>query len=149
MDVGVDGAGGQDEPLAGDGLGGHPHDEIVADAGHDVRVARLSDARDAAVLDADVRLADAGPVDDQGVGDHAVEGALVRHAGGLSHAVAQHLAAAELALVSIDGRVVFHFRHQPGVSQAQPVAAGGSVQVGVVPPVDAMRHGLLQVLQVA
>ena len=42
-------------------------------AGHHVRVAGLADAGDAAVLDADVGLVDAGPVDDQRVGDDAVE----------------------------------------------------------------------------
>ena len=42
-------------------------------AGHHRRVAGLADAGDAAALDADVGLADAGPVDDQRVGDDAVE----------------------------------------------------------------------------
>ena len=45
----------------------------VGDAGHHIGVAGLADAGDAAVLDADVGLADAGPVDDQRVGDDAVE----------------------------------------------------------------------------
>ena len=43
------------------------------DAGHHVGVAGLADAGDAAALDADVGLADAGPVDDERVGDDAVE----------------------------------------------------------------------------
>ena len=42
-------------------------------AGHHVGIAGLADAGDAAALDADVGLADAGPVDDERVGDHAVE----------------------------------------------------------------------------
>ena len=142
--VGVDGAGGQHEALAGDGLGRHADDEVVAHPGHDVRVAGLPDARDAAVLDADVRLADAGPVDDEGVRDHAVEGALVGDAGRLPHAVAQHLSAAELALVAVDGRVVLHLRHEAGVAQPHAVAARRSVEIRVVPSVDAVRHDYSQ-----
>ena len=105
MDVRVDAAGREDQPLAGDRLRRHADDHPVGHAGHDVGIAGLADAGDAAALDADVGLADAGPVDDQRVGDDAVERAVVGDAGGLSHAVAQHLAAAELALVAVDGRV--------------------------------------------
>jgi len=65
------------------------------DAGHDVGVPRLADAGDPAVLDPDVGLVDPGPVDDEGVGDHAVEPALIVEAAHLAHAVAQDLAAAD------------------------------------------------------
>ena len=78
VDVRVDAAGGEDQPLAGDRLGRDADDHPVGDAGHHVRVAGLADAGDAAVLDADVGLADAGPVDDQRVGDDAVERAARR-----------------------------------------------------------------------
>ena len=137
VDVSVDAAGGEDQPLAGDGLGRHADDHPGGHAGHHVRIAGLADAGDAAVLDPDVRLADAGPVDDQRVGDHAVERPLLADAGRLPHAVPQDLAAAELALVAVGRRVGFDFGDQPGVAEAHPVAGGRAVDVGVVPPVDA------------
>ena len=63
--------GGEDQALAGDDLGGDAHDHPRRHAGHHVRVAGLADAGDAPVLDADVRLVDAGVVDDERVGDDA------------------------------------------------------------------------------
>ena len=71
---------------------------------HHVRIAGLADPGDAPALDPDVRLPDAGPVDDERVRDHAIEGGLVRDAARLPQAVAQHLAATELALVAVDRR---------------------------------------------
>ena len=73
VDVRVDAAGGQDQAFAGDRFGGHADHHAGGHAGHDVGIAGLADAGDASVLDADVGLADAGPVDDQRVGDDAVE----------------------------------------------------------------------------
>ena len=64
-------------------------------------------ACDAAVAQADVGLVDAGPVDDQRVGDDGVDGALGARRLGLAHAVADHLAAAELHLLAVGGEVAF------------------------------------------
>ena len=74
VDVRVHRAGGQDAPLAGDRLGPGPDDDVHAGLG--VRVAGLADLVDAPVAQADVGLVDAGPVDDQRVGDDGVDGAL-------------------------------------------------------------------------
>ena len=71
------------------------------DAGLDVGIARLADAADAAVLDADVGLDDAPVVEDHRVGDDRV-GHLGRDALALAHAVADDLAAAELHLFAVD-----------------------------------------------
>ena len=130
MDVRVDAAGGEDQALAGDRFGGDADDHPRRDAGHDVGIAGLADAGDAAVLDADVGLADAGPVDDQRVGDDAVERVGIADAGGLAHAVAEHLAAAELALVAVDRGVVLDLGDETGVAEADAIAGRGSVDVG-------------------
>jgi hypothetical protein len=74
VDVAVEAAGGEDLALAGDGLGAGADDDV--DAGLGVGVAGLADGGDAAVLEADIGLVDAGPVDDQRVGDDGVDGAL-------------------------------------------------------------------------
>ncbi len=99
VDVRVDAAGGQDLALAGDHLGAGADDDVHA--GLHVRVAGLADARDAAVRMRDVGLDDAPMVDDQRVGDDGVDRALRLAALGLAHAVADHLAAAELHLLAV------------------------------------------------
>ena len=77
VDVRVDAAGRGDHVLAGDDLGAGADDEARRDAVHDVRVARLADGDDAAVLDADVALDDAEHrVDDDDAGDHRVRRAV-------------------------------------------------------------------------
>jgi hypothetical protein len=70
-----------------------------------VGVAGLADPVDAPVAQAHVGLVDAGVVDDQRVGDDGVHRALGPRALGLAHAVADHLAAAELHLLAV-GREV-------------------------------------------
>ena len=103
VDVAVDAAGGDDHAFAGDDFGAGADDD--GDAGLDVRVAGLADGGDAAVLDADVGLDDAGHViDDQRVGDDGIDG-FGRDALALAHAVADDLAAAEFHFLAVD-RVV-------------------------------------------
>src|SRR5260370_3978787 len=99
MDVRVDAAGRAETTFAGDDLGAGSDDDV--DAGLHVGVAGLADGGDAAVLDADVGLDDAAGVDDDGVGDDRVGGDVVG-ALGLAHAVADHLATAELHLFAVD-----------------------------------------------
>ncbi len=55
---------------------------------------------------------------------------------GLAHAVADHLAAAELRLVAGHGEVAFDLDEEVGVGEAHPVARGRPVEVGVL----AARH---------
>ena len=107
VDVRVDAAGGDDQAFAGNRFGRDADDHARRDAGHHVRIAGLADAADAAALDADVGFVDAGPVDDERVGDDAVERVDLTDARGLAHAVAEHLAAAELAFVAVDGVIAF------------------------------------------
>ncbi len=128
VDMGVDAAGGEDAALAGDGLGAGTDDDVHARL--HVGVAGLADAGDAPVLDADVGLDDAPVIEDQGVGDdrvhHLGAGALA-----LAHAVADHLAAAELHLLAVDRAVVLDLDPQLGVAEAHPVAHRGPVHLRV------------------
>ena len=86
---------------------------------------------DAAVLEADIGLVDAGVVDDQGIGDDRIHGALGARRLALPHAVTNDLAAAELHLFAIGGEVFFDFDPQVGVGQAHLVANGGAEHVGI------------------
>ena len=79
MDVGVDAAGGDDQPSPA--MTSVPAPMTMVDAGLDVRIAGLADAGDAAVLDADVGLDDAAGVEDQRVGDHDIDALRPRRAG--------------------------------------------------------------------
>ncbi len=120
MDMRIDAAGGDDPALAGDRLGaGADHD---VDARLDIGVAGLADAADPAVADADIGLDDAPMVEDHGVGDDRVDRALGAAALALPHAVADHLAAAELDLLAIDRAVALDLDDEFGVGEPQPVA---------------------------
>src|SRR6266568_3658255 len=141
VDVRVDGARREDEPLTGDDLGARPDHHARSDTGHDVRVAGLPEVSDEAALHAHVRLVDAGPIEHERVRDDEIERLGVRDAGALALAVAQHLAAAEHALVAVARDVALHLRHDPGVAEPDPVTGGGAVQRGIVSARDAPRHG--------
>ena len=62
--------------------------------------------------------------------------------GALPHAVADHLAAAELHLLAVDGAVLLHLEDQVGVGQAHPVADGGAEHLRVGGAVDPVGHAL-------
>jgi hypothetical protein len=89
-----------------------------------VGVAGLADGGDAAVLQADIGLVDAGVIDDQRIGDDGVDGAIGAGDLGLAHAVADHLAAAELHLLAIGGEVLLDLDEEFGVGKADLVAGG-------------------------
>ena len=59
---------------------------------------------------------------------------------GLAHAVADHLAAAELDLFAIGGQVAFDLDDQVGVAKAHPVAGGGAIHGGIVGAGNAGGH---------
>jgi hypothetical protein len=119
----VEAAGGEDLALAGDGLGARADDDV--DTGLRVGIAGLADGGDAAVLQADIGLVDAGVIDDQRVGDDGVDGAAGAGDLGLAHAVADHLAAAELHLLAIGGEVALDLDEELGVGKAHLVAGVG------------------------
>ena len=59
----------------------------------------------------------------------------------LAHAVADHLAAAELHLLAVGGEVALDLDPEVGVGEADPVAGGGAEHVGVGGAGDAGGHG--------
>src|SRR5690606_19521636 len=120
--------GGEDLALAGDRLGAGADDDV--DAGLDVGIARLADAADLAVADADIGLDDAPVVDDERVGDHRVDRPFGAAHLRLAHAVADHLAAAELHLLAIDREVAFDLDDEVGVGEADTVAGGWPEHLG-------------------
>jgi hypothetical protein len=49
----------------------------------------------------------------------------------LAHAVADHLAAAELHFLAVGSEVVFHLDDQVGIGEADAIARGGTEHVGI------------------
>src|SRR5690606_35961343 len=141
VDVGVDAAGGDDLALGGDDLRARADGDDHA--GLDVRVAGLADGVDAAALDADVGLHDSPVIDDDGVGDDRVHRAFTVGSLPLAHAVADHLAAAELDLLAIEGGVALDLDDQVGVGQSHAVADRGPEHVGVGGSGNAIGHQAL------
>ncbi len=137
VDMGVDAARGDDHPLARDHLGARTDDDRHARL--DIGIAGLADAGDAAVLDADIGLDDAPMVDDQRIGDHGVD-AVARQPLALPHAVADHLAAAELDLLAVDREILLDLDDQRGVGQPHAVADGRPEHLGISLPSDRQRH---------
>ena len=130
MDVRIEAAGGQDLALAGDHFRPRPDDD--GDAGLDVRIAGLADAMDEPVLEAHVGLHDPPMIEDDGVGDDRIHCASRARGLRLTHAVADHLAAAELHLLAIGGEILLDLDDELGVGEPEPVALGRPEHLGVM-----------------
>ena len=61
----------------------------------------------------------------------------------LAHAVADHLAAAELHLLAIDGEILLDLDDEIGVGKPHPVAGGGPEHVGIDGTFDFRAHSVL------
>jgi hypothetical protein len=114
---------GQDPALPRDRLGPRADDDV--DTGLGIGVAGLADFRNPPVAQAHIGLIDAGMVKDHRIGDDRVHRPVGPRRLGLAHAVADHLAAAELHLLAIGGQVAFDLDDQIGVRQANPVPVVG------------------------
>ena len=126
----VEAAGGEDLAFARDHLGAGPDDD--GDAGLDVRIAGLADRRDQPVLQADVGLHDPPVIEDDGVGDDGVDGAARVGRLRLPHAVADHLAAAELHLLAVSCEVLLDLDDELRVGEADAIAGRGAEHFGVM-----------------
>src|SRR5690606_30423717 len=120
--VGVDAAGGEDAPLAGQHLGPRADHQVGVDAVLHVGVAGLADGGDPAAAHADVGPDHAPVVEHHDIGDDQVEGALGGGGGGLQHGLADGLAPAEDRLVAAGAAVLLDLDPQVGVAEADLVA---------------------------
>jgi hypothetical protein len=137
VNVRIDPPGGGDQPLAGNDLGSRSDHDV--DTGLHVGVTRLPDRSDPAILDADVGFDDPVMIEDHGVRDHGV-----RYLGGdalaLPHAVADHLAAAELHFLAVNREVALDLDHERSIPEADPVPARRTVHFRVGAALD-RPHG--------
>src|SRR5580765_1394038 len=124
----IDAAGGHDHAFAGDDFGrttdGHGHARL------DVGIASFANHSDFAALETDVGLDDTPVVDDHGVGDHGIHDIFVI-ALRLAHAIADHLAAAELDFLAIGREILLDLDEQFGIRQPQTVTDGRTEHFGI------------------
>ncbi len=130
MDVGVEAASGEDLAFARDHFGSGPDDD--GDAGLDVRIAGLADRGDEPVLQADVGFDDPPMVEDDCVGDDGVDRAAGVGRLRLTHAVADHFAAAEFHLFAVSCEILLDLDDELRVGEANPVAGRGAEHFGVM-----------------
>ena len=138
MDVAIDPAGCDDLAFARDHFGAradYNRDPVLG-----VRVACLADRRDAPRNQAYIGLPDALMIDDDRIGNDRVDRALCIGALALAHAVADHLAAAELDFIARHGCIALDLDNQVGIGETQPVAGGGAEHVRVVMARHHMGH---------
>ena len=121
----------QNQLLPGHYFGSRADDHLLGNARHNVRVASLADPSDAPVLDADIGFVNARVVEHQCVGDYQVQCLFLVRAALLSHTVAQHFAAAKLALLAVHGVILLDLDDQIRVAQPHPVAGGGAVHIRI------------------
>ena len=102
VDVGINTAGRQNLAFPGDNLSTRTDDDI--DIILDIGIARLANAGNAAILDADIRLINATMIDNQRIGNHQVH----RNRGidlALAHPVPDHLPTAKFDFFAIGGQI--------------------------------------------
>ena len=142
MDVGVEAAGGEDFAFAGDHVGARSDDD--GDAGLDIRIAGLADGGDFAVLEPDIGFDDAPMVENERVGDDGVDRALLVADLALPHAVADHLAAAELHLLAVSAEILLDFDDEIGVGKPHAVTRGRAEHVGIDRAAQFRWHDVLR-----
>jgi hypothetical protein len=120
---------GQDPAFAGNRLRARSDEDVDPRLG--VRVTGLADGGDAAVLQPDIGLVDAGRIEDERIGDDGVHRAFAACGLALPHTVADDLAAAELDLLAINGEVLFNLDEKLGIGKPDAVAHSRTVHLGI------------------
>src|SRR5260370_23498861 len=79
-------------------------------------------------------------IDDQRIGDEGIGSALLVVDLGLANAVTDHLAAAELHLLAVDGEVLLDLDDEVSVGEPHPIAGRGPEHVGIDGTFYLYRH---------
>ncbi|MNY02071.1 hypothetical protein D3C86_1346280 [compost metagenome] len=133
-------AGGQDLAFTGNRLRRGTDDDRHARLR--IRVSRLADGVNAAVLQAHIRLVDAAMVDDHHIGDDGIDRPFGPRRLTLAHAVANDLAAAEFHFLAIGRVVLLDLDEEFGIGKAHLVAHGRAKHAGIGGAGNLVRHGL-------
>ena len=141
MNVGIDSTGGDNLPFAGDHFRSCSYHESCRYSSHDVRISRFTYPSDAPAANADVRFNDSPMVDDDGVCDDEVQGALCGSSCcGLAHSVAKYFSAAEFGFIAGSGKIALDFHKQIGISQPYTITRRRAVELSVLPAGNIKAH---------
>ncbi|CRF28650.1 Uncharacterised protein [Mycobacterium tuberculosis] len=111
MDMRVDAAGRDDFAFACNHFCRCPDHHARLHTVHQIRIARLAYAGDDTVFNSDIGFHNPAMVYNHGIRNQRVKHPLIASMPArLSHAVPNHFAAAEFALIAIDGIIIFNFR---------------------------------------
>src|SRR5262249_9744563 len=89
-------------------------------------IAGLADGGDTPILDADIGLHDPPMIENERIGDHRIDCAILTRTLRLAHAVADDFAAAELHLFPVSRKILLHLDDEVAVRHAQSAAARGA-----------------------
>ena len=129
MDVRIETAGRENLALTRDYLGARADDNRHIRL--DIGIAGFADRVNPSLFQSDVGFDDAPMVEDQRIGDHRVDRALPIGDLALPHAIADHLAAAELHLLAIGGEILLHLDDDVGVGKPNPIPGGRTEHGGI------------------
>src|SRR5262249_51999839 len=143
MHMAVDAAGRGDQILSSDDLGARPDDQLRINTVLNQRIAGFTDGYNAAVANADVALYDAPVVEDDGIRDDNIELWMLGTPSEwrLALAIADHLAAAELDFIPVNGVVFLDFDDEFRVGEPNAVASCGTIMAGVGSARQDHTHG--------
>src|SRR5262249_15810364 len=106
-----------------------------------VGIAGLADRRNPSVLNGDVRFHDSPIIEDQRIRDDRVDRTFATGPLRLAHSVADDLAAAELHLLAIGGKILLHLYAEIRIGEAHFVADGRAEHLRVGCAAHPMGHG--------
>ena len=119
---------------------------MPGDTVHHIGIAGFADAGDETVFDADIGFEDAGGINDEGVGDDAIERVFLRDAGSLAHPSRMTLPPPNLHRPAV---AKSFSEHERSVLETNFVARGQAEHVGVMRTIHPVRHtSALAVLKV-
>jgi hypothetical protein len=117
-----------------------PGPMTMSTPGADIWVAGFADTADAAVADADIGFDDTPMIEDHGIGDDSVHGALCARRLPLPHAVADDLATAEFDFLAVNRTVTLDFDDQLRICEAHPVPGRRAKHRGIGSARDRQCH---------
>jgi len=128
MNVGVNAASCDDHAFATDDFSAGANDDVYARLG--VWVASFANGSNAIAFEANVGFHNAPVVNDEGIGEHAIHGALCVGALRLRHAIANGFATTKFHFFAVaaglQSEIFFYFNNEVCVGQANSIAHSGA-----------------------
>ena len=129
MDMHIKPARGQDAPFTGDDFRPRANDDVHI--GLRIRIARLANRGNPPTAKPDIGFHHAPMIQDQRIGDDRIHRAIGACHLRLTHAIANHLAAAEFHFLTIGGQVALNLDKNFRIGQAHTVADRRAIHAGI------------------